>query len=360
MKTARLLAPLVTFLALLASAAAQTVVELRSDARVAAGAPVRLGDVAQITGEGADALAALAVLGEAPAADAAIGGAISIAHVRRTIAGSGEADLSTLTLRGSACRLLVVAPPAAEAGEGPAAGASDAPAPANAAPPAPALPGGRVRDAVVAKLAQTLGVAESDLRVSFDAEDADLLDLALAGRLAEVRPVGSSERLPVAVTLYEQGPGGARIAASRTIRAGVLVRRPVAIAAAALRRGEVIGPEDITPDVQWLDPNARPVPAEAAAGAAVRSRLRAGQLIEQGDIEPAVVVRKGEIVSIHCPAGTVVLRTAGRALADGREGEVVEFEPADRPARRGERRTFYARMNGPGRAVAVAGTELPE
>jgi flagella basal body P-ring formation protein FlgA len=61
-----------------------------------------------------------------------------------------------------------------------------------------------------------------------------------------------------------------------------------------------------------------------------------------------VVIRRGEMVSVDCLSGRVVLRATARALSAGVEGQIIEFKVP------GADRTFTARVAGPGRAVAMA------
>jgi hypothetical protein len=66
-------------------------------------------------------------------------------------------------------------------------------------------------------------------------------------------------------------------------------------------------------------------------------------------------VRKGEVIAVHCAAGTFVIRTTARATREAREGEVIELESLGADPRR-----FLARIDAPGRAVAVAPVSAPE
>jgi flagella basal body P-ring formation protein FlgA len=155
-----------------------------------------------------------------------------------------------------------------------------------------------------------------------------------------------SDSLPLAITLYH----GDRIVGSRTIRVGVLIRRSVLIAVAPKRRGEVVGHDDVTAEVRWLGPTAPAEDPSEIIGAAAKSRIGIGQLITLRDVMPAIAVDKGDIVAIRCLSGTVAISTRGRALADGRIGDLVQFQALD------SKRTFFARMDAPGRAVIAIGT----
>ncbi|MCC6660152.1 MAG: flagellar basal body P-ring formation protein FlgA [Phycisphaerales bacterium] len=306
----------------------QDSVRLRAASRVPEGVVVTLADVAVLSGPGAEALGGVAVAptGEPPT--------VGVADVRRALAAlpRGRVNWGRLALSGSACRIVRPAP-----------AASSAPAPA-----VPAPLSGTVRHLIPSRVAQLLGVAASDVRVTLDESDAGVLDLPTAGRTVDVRAVGMSGRMPLAVTVYE----GERIVAARTVRAEVLVRREVVLAVNALRRGDLVGPGDITVESRWVAAGGRAAERDSVVGAAVKGRLVPGQVVEPSDIEPPIVVRKGEVIAVHCVVGSVVLRTTARATAPARRGEVIELESLAQDGRR-----FVARIDAPGRAVAIAPAE---
>lgn len=63
---------------------------------------------------------------------------------------------------------------------------------------------------------------------------------------------------------------------------------------------------------------------QAIKGMSARRRLRAGQPLSANLLEPALLVRRGERVSIIARNGPIQARTEGEALAAGRLGEVIE------------------------------------
>lgn len=316
---------LAVLLCLATNVRAQGVIELRAVARVPSGLPVLLGDVAQLFGADAEALAEVVVRSSAGAGDS-----ISIEDVRRAINRSGRVHWGRLSLRGSTCRLeeTVRAEPVGPAVPGPIA-------------PVSSNPAGTVRAIVIDRISTIAQAPREEMRLTFAPEDDDLLELPVAGRTVEVTPTGLSDRLPLAVRIFE----GERIVRNRTIRVGVEVRRGVVIAAASRRRGETISESDITQETQWLGLAARPATVEQVIGASPRSRVSAGQVVMADDVAAPLVVNKGEQVTVYCVQGTFVVTVRARALAAGRDGELVQFEALD------SRRTFLARMDGRGRAV---------
>jgi flagella basal body P-ring formation protein FlgA len=251
----------------------------------------------------------------------------------------GTVNWGRITLRGSECRVVRAAEPVP-----PAAVAAP-----SAAAPRPAIEG-TVRGATIARVAQWCGVAPEDLRITFAPEDDDILNLPVAGRTLEVRAAGDSDRLPIAIALY----AGDRTVASKTIRTSVEVRRTVLVTASAQHRGDTIRDEDVTEESRWVGPTVKAASREQAIGATVQGRLDARAVVTEDDVAPSVVVRKGEIVSIRCISGSIVLATRGRAMGPGRTGELAQFQSLD-----GSKRTFFARIDGKGRAIVSAGDAIP-
>ncbi len=332
---------LVLWSAAAAAAYGQGTIVMKAAARVGPDAPVTLADVASLVGPDAEALGAMVIV---PAGERSGGGRerIDAERVRAALnlwSGAPPVNWGRLTLGGGTCSIL---PPLATP-----------PKPKEGASPAAAVPDrGTVRSVIAERLGPMLGVESSDLRLEFDAADADVLGLSIAGRTIDVRPTGVSERMPLAVTVYETAAGHApTIVAARTLRVGVKVRRLVILASAAKRRGELIGPGDVTTETRWIPPGEQALTLDRVVGAAIRTRLAPGQEVSARDIEPPLVVGRGEVVSVHCVSGQVVVRTTARALDDARDGGLVKLQSLV-----DESRTFYGRMDGRGRAIAVNAT----
>jgi flagella basal body P-ring formation protein FlgA len=287
-----------------------------------------LGQIARLDGPDAQALSGLAIEHKAR-------GSVTVDEVRRALDAGGKINWGRITLRGGACELLDPLPRESAAPE---------PAPARTPDPAP-VGADTLQAAIETRMAQILGVAPADLRLTFAPEDAETLRMSTSGRTVEVRPTAMADRIPLRVAVYERDR---MVGGERTLRVGVRVKRDVLIASAPRNRGEVLGPGDYTTDSQWLAPTVRPATADQVPGAAAKGRITPGQVIETDDVAPALVVGKGEVVSIRCISGGVVVATRARALGPGRDGEVVEFQAMD------SKRRFFGRMDGRGRAVLSA------
>lgn len=349
--TRRIAAVLIGLTAFGAAGAARAdgTVELRSSVRVAADAPVTLADLAILTGPDAERLARVVII-EDIASEPTPGAGwlrVGVDRVRDVLGGQPGVNWGRLSLRGVACSV--------RSAGGPSEPAADADAATAGAPDArlyDPLGHATVRRRVGQRVAEVLGVPESDLRLTFDPGDLALLDTSTAGRTLEIKPAGSSAQIPLVITIYEHD----RIVRTETIRVGVAVRRAVLIARTSLRRGELVEGADVSADEQWLTPGTRPGAPERVVGSAVRSRLAAGQVVLESDVQPPVVVQKGDLVWVHCLSDSVLLKRQARAMNTARDGEAVELQSLNSKER------FTARMNGRGRAVTIAsgGGSQPE
>lgn len=309
-------------------AVGQSTIELRSSARAVSGSRITLGQVATLSGPEASALADVTVVPAGPGQPRRV----TTAQVRAAIDAHGTVNWGRISLRGATCHFTWPAPEA-QLAQKPAAVQAVLSEAADS-----------VRKAVADRISRLVQAEPANLRLSFDADDAEILNLSTTGRTLEVKPTAASDKLPLALTLYE----GDRIVATRSIRVGVLVKRTVVIAAAAKSRGDTIAAADVTIDEQWVGPNLKAAAPDAVIGAATQGRIATGQIIGVGDVAAATIVAKGEQVSVSCVSGSIVLTTKARAMSAGRVGDVIQFQGLE------DKRTFTARMSARGRAVVTA------
>jgi flagella basal body P-ring formation protein FlgA len=192
-----------------------------------------------------------------------------------------------------------------------------------------------------------LRVRDDDLRIVWNTRDAELLGEPVGERTVHVQRIGSSDRMPLEVTIYK----GDRIERTETVRADITVRRRVHVLARPLHREAPITPADFTTRESWIGPGVEPAPE--VQGRVASRRLEAGMIIEIADITPPLVVERGELITLHCISGAVAIRSPARALADAREGETVAVEME------GTGRRVLARMNERGHAVLVVRADVP-
>jgi flagella basal body P-ring formation protein FlgA len=88
-----------------------------------------------------------------------------------------------------------------------------------------------------------------------------------------------------------------------------------------IRPGEVIASGDIR--VSPSDAAGVLASADEAVGMAARRLLPAGRALRPGDVGPPALVHRNSLVLLVYARGSLAIRTEGRALGDGAEGERV-------------------------------------
>lgn len=313
-------------------------ITLRASAAVNTGAPITLGDIATLEGDDALSLGGVVIR----EADAKHSRPVTLGEVRAALE-KGGVNWGRLALRGGqACELRVNAPSHSTTGATPRATAVE---PGDSAQ---APTGERVQGRVIETLAGLFGVAHDDLRISFDDASRELLATPVQGRRVDVQTsAAASSRLMIRVWVYE----GDHVVAHGTIRADVRLRVNAVVLRAAVSRGVRLTPEHLGQETLWMEPSGAPPVREMrdALGAVAKTRLDAGSVLRTDHVEPPLVIRRGDLVSVHALAGGLTVRTRARAMADAREGELVELSRAR------DRKPFVARAAGPGIAVLDAG-----
>lgn len=327
------LAALIAVCAVAAHGLAQSTIVLRTLVRVPGTAGATLGEIADVVGPEAGALSSLVLV--TPEQLRAGSARVDLAGVRSAVEKAGKVNMGRITFSGSSCLVKVAAaePKPAATVEKPAAPRPEA--------------AGAARDTVRAhveqRIAESLGVELADLRLSFE-DRRNVLGVSAVGKTVAVKPTGTGDPMPLSVRVYQ----GDALLHEASVRATVLVRRRVAQARQVLAKGSTASAEMLETLEQWLPPSTLPATPEQIAGNVLRSRVDAGKIIMVRDIEPPLVVQRGDIVNIDCLAGTVVVSTTARAKEPAREGDTIQFQSLT------SKKLFAARVSGPGRAVLLS------
>lgn len=204
-----------------------------------------------------------------------------------------------------------------------------------------------LRASVEAKLSSIAGAPIEKLKLTFDQRDEEILQISTQDRSVVIVPGGGGERIPLQVRIYEAG----QLVQNATIRVSVLVLREVCMAREPINRGTMVSLEHLDVQEQWLPLSATAVSPSRAVGMALRSRIGAGELISQKDLEPSIAVKKGDLVTLVSLMGGVEVRTTGRAQASAREGDVILFETLQWKTR------VSAKVSSPGFAMVLGAVE---
>lgn len=338
--TARRLAVGAAVLASIGAAHAGTV-KLRAQVALSPESPVTLADIADLDGADAESRSGLVL---APTASEFARGKpwreFGLAELRAALI-EQKISLSRLALSGSSCtvRLAVEREPEAPAAPPPPR-VNEPESPEFSGPPT-------IRSIVSRGLLEFYGVEREALRVAFDPRDVAFLDRVEDTRRVSLAPATTegSARGVVRVRVFD----GDRLADDRTIRADVELLRRVLVMKSDVRRKGVLGESDVNEVETWIKPGgAEPVAAmDDAVGSVARTRLEAGAVLRKDQLEPPVMIRRGELVQVHCLGDGYEVDLVARAVRDGRVGELIELRVD------GSKQTFAARVDGRARAVMI-------
>ncbi len=134
-------------------------------------------------------------------------------------------------------------------------------------------------------------------------------------------------RVPVRVELHARG----QQLLYTHVRAEVLRPVRVAVAAAPLRRGAILGPGDVR--AGEMDRGDLPADAvrdpEEALGLRLRRHLRPGEVLQRRHLERPPVVERGQLVRMQLVRGPLRIEAAGRARDAGAPGDAIRVRNLD-------------------------------
>jgi flagella basal body P-ring formation protein FlgA len=214
-----------------------------------------------------------------------------------------------------------------------------------------ATPGGlTLRRQIVRFIRNEVDAAENELRISFRDPNDPLLATGIQEARFEIKPLTSTPigRVPLVVRRYE----GGEPTDTHRIRLKVEIRRKVLVANRSIGRGQTVTEDDVHLKTAWLDSKPSQLvrdPAEVI-GQRADGLLRSGDLIQTDDIEPPLLIERGQMVIVRCVSGGVVVRTVARAREDGHAGQSIELRNER------TRETFRAKVTGPKEAVLKTGS----
>ncbi len=319
-----------------------------------AGDPVRVGDIADIDGTGVGATVNdIIVLDASTAAKrAAKDGTVSVnlGDVRRALVASKGVNMGRLALSGSAVQVRV----------------GDA---ARPAPPAALAPSDDIGDTLGSvlndALARWFSVPSDAIQTDTQAVDPKVLATPLAGRTYAVSTGTRGEVLPVQVRVFE----GDTPVLTQTIRVGIKLKKAGCVATRDIARGQTLSSGDVQAQDVWVATSVAPIDAQTALGGVAQAAMKAGDVVEDRQVDHPPTIKRGDMVSVDCVSGSILLRATMRAKQDGRAGEVIWLEPLSKasPSKRTSSKKensnptggagvgpVRARVAGPGHAVTVS------
>ena len=199
---------------------------------------------------------------------------------------------------------------------------------------------GRV-ESVIQKLA---GVERSALRIRFDDHDKKRLALSTWDGRFEIHPSTRDAigRLPLRVRRYEAG----RPVESFTVTADVTRRAEALVVKKHLTRGDRFTEAAVAKRTIWLDDDVTPLADPGAViGQQAAGTLDTGTVIYPDDVRAPTLIKRGELVTVRCITGGLVVRTVGRATEKGAMDDTVAIR------NEGSNETFRATVTGRREAV---------
>ncbi len=307
--------------------------------------PVRLVDVAELTGDAATDLA------ETPIGTLSARGNLTVDRsTLRTTLDKFGAHWGRLTLRGAGSVSVTAKPDQVPADLQPAVveanpvevlivggdqGAGDEPLDAQSS----------VLRHLMRWMMGRLGGDPGDVRVVFSDADRAVIEEPMGADRFEFMPLTRDTlgRVPIAV-LRHRARGVDRV----IVRPTVQRRSAVVITLRPIGRGQRIADEDLRTEVIWLENDAPSLLNDAgqAVGQMARGSLITGQRLDVNDLKQDELVRRGQRVQVVMTRDAVTLRLDGRAMESGEQGAWITVRNDS------TRETFHARVIGPGRVEA--------
>ena len=310
---------------------------------VVAGDVVTLGDVAELDGPRARALAGVTV------GRIVTGGAVAVdlSSVRRVL-GEHAVDASLFELKGSLrCDVrrggAAATPPAAE----PRVATVAAP---NRVTPPTAEAGGEARtlaDRVRTAIAAVAGAAADDasLEIAFRGgpETAGLLNAPAPRARVEIEVLSrtGTGRVPVRVRRFNADG----VADQTTITADVTRTVEAAVVTAPVSRGDRLTTQNVTTQRVAVPAGTSPLAvgpdaAAAAFGQVAAASLRTGTVLTDRHVAAETLVQRGDLVTVTVRRGRLRIRTVARAAEPGGAGAVIALRNDE------SRERFYATVTG--------------
>ena len=178
-----------------------------------------------------------------------------------------------------------------------------------------------VRDRIVRQIEQVTGRDRADLRVRFKSEEARLNQAAGDQLVIEAQNREKYGRLSFLV--HPRGPTAAD--QRFTVRVEVARRALVLVATRAVPRGQMLSRDAVEVKSLWLEDNGdEPLQKPAVVNGQIAAKpIRAGSVIFPHHIRAPLLVRRGDLITVNCYSGGLLIRTAAWAREDGAFGDVI-------------------------------------
>ncbi|MEM8738209.1 MAG: flagellar basal body P-ring formation chaperone FlgA [Planctomycetota bacterium] len=197
-------------------------------------------------------------------------------------------------------------------------------------------------DLLIAQIAELTAAPLDELDIHFrgDAETAARLNRSTVVSRYEIEPLSGTGlgRVPLRVRRYDADGTAEQF----TVTAEVTRRVTAVVALRSIRRGEVFTSRNLgLREVEITgDHGEFLADTDLLLGQTAAAALRQDATVYAAHVAPDLLVKRGELVTVECISGSLVIRSVGRASADGALGDIVAIRNPD------TRETIYATVTG--------------
>lgn len=208
-----------------------------------------------------------------------------------------------------------------------------------------------LRQRVIELIERFAGVQQDQLRITFSDRDAPALEQSAWQDRYEFEPLASAPlgRIPIVIRRYRDN----RVIETLRITADVTRRYMAAVAVGSIGRGQTFAPSDVEIREVYLDTthNEPIIDLSSVIGQTSSTILRPGATIHPHHLRSPVLVQRGELVTVRCISGGLVIKTVGRAAEDGTRDQLIQIRSGR------TRQTYAARVTG--RQEVTSGSITP-
>lgn len=188
-----------------------------------------------------------------------------------------------------------------------------------------------------------------DLTIRFSESDQKALAEPALDDRWEFEPLTAAPlgRIPVAIRRWRED----QLVREYRVTADVSRRCLAVVTLNSLRRGQMIEAQDVEiREVVVSDGRGLPLSRlDQAVGQVCDSILRANMPVYAGHLKPPLLVQRGELISVRCIQGGIVLKVTARALEEGGRDQLIKVRSEGTGA------TLIARVTGARQAATVGG-----
>ena len=331
----------------LASPAAADRIQLRPRADTE-GPQVYLGDIADLEGRHAEALVELVVAQFKPKTTRMT---ISLAALRKRLRAK-QINVATISLVGFAkCQVVRHLPPPA-----PIVAETTAPIVANSIDDLHVDGPTTLREHFDHWLPQHLQLPSEEIVIELSTKEIKSLAVSAQRDRFEFQLHGQARLGKLAITINRFS--GQELVERIHVRPMVKRQRMAVVVKDRIKAGEPYTSDNVElRQVQMDRDRGQPVEAiDQVIGMMARSTVKPGAMLFEKDLRKPYLVRKGQLITARCIAGNLMVKTVGRAEADGALDDIVMVrnEQASR-GRKDPKATYFIRVTGRNQGMVTEG-----